>query len=101
FAAADALERARELGAPSRAVAIDPHDARAGEAGGERLLDPLCAAPHRLQVDVTAGRACARNRPCGAAVMAVQTPVRGVQHEPSGAALAARVPAAGFAGEDG
>ena len=62
FAAPDAFQRARELAAAPRAVAVDAHDARAGKARGQRLLDALRAAPHRLQVDVAAGRAGARDR---------------------------------------
>src|SRR5690606_33555875 len=83
------------------AVAIHPHDAGAGEALGERLLDALGAAAERPQVDVAASRAGARNRRLGAAVVAAKAPVGGVHDKPHGAALAAGRPTAGLAREDG
>jgi len=69
FAAPQPLERAHELGAPACAVTIDAHDARAGKACRERLLHALCAAAHRFEVHVAAGRARARDAFLRTAVM--------------------------------
>src|SRR5262249_57506776 len=90
------LERADELVAPPCAVAVDPHEARAGKARRQRLFHALRAAPHRLEVDVAAGRARARNAFLGAAVMATKAPIGGVQDEVGGAASASGAPAAGL-----
>src|SRR4051812_14452782 len=55
FAAADGIQRGDQGVAPPSAIAIDAHDTGIWESLGERLLDALGAAPHRLQVDVPAG----------------------------------------------
>ena len=99
LAARDALQRARELAAAARAVAVDAHDARLREARGERFLDALRAAAHRLQVEVAAGRAGARDGAFRAAVVAAQPAVGLVQHHARRAARATGGPAAGVAGE--
>src|SRR5205085_2828825 len=100
FASADLRQRARQLATAASSIAVDPHDARARKAGRERLLDALRTPAHGLEIDVATRRAAARNRLLGAAVMAVQASIRGVEHEPSSAALAARVPAARLARQD-
>src|SRR5258708_22377398 len=101
LAAPDLDQGARELGAPARAVAVDAHDARFREARGERLFHALRAAAHGLEIHIAAGRARARNGLLRAAMVAVQASIGGMQHEPPGAARAARIPAAGVARQHG
>ena len=72
FAAADAFQRAREFAAAADAVAVDAQDARLREQRGQRLLDPLGAAPERPEIDVAAGRASVRDRLLRTAVMTAQ-----------------------------
>src|SRR5690606_9130055 len=95
----DLVQRAHEVGAPARAVAVDAYHAGGGKSILQRLLDPLRAATDRLQIDVSAGGAGARHRLLGTAVVAAKPHVSGMQHHSGGAALAGGAPAAGFAGE--
>src|SRR3954468_7783937 len=97
FAAPHLGECARELAATAGAIAVDAHDARLRKVRGESLLHALRTAAHCFQVDVAAGRACAWNGMLRPAMVAVESPIGCVQHEPSRTARAARVPAAGFA----
>src|SRR6185369_1911911 len=102
-----AFQRARELAALAGIVPVDAQDAGIGKNPGQRFLDALRTASERLQVDVAAGGADARNRFFGAAVVAAQSTARlaralgrGVQNQARAAARAARCPAASLAGEN-
>ena len=99
FAPPDVFQRAHKIGSTPCAVAVDAHDPGAGKKRGQCLFYALRAASHRLQIHVAAGRTVARNRRLGAAMVAAQATVGGVQNHASGAALAPGCPAAGFAGE--
>src|SRR6185369_17093665 len=92
-----AVAHARECAFAPRAVAVDALDARVRKTGDERALEPLRAVAERHEVDIAAF-GTSPQQPLGMAAM-VATKIGGLamDDEPSAAARAPRLPAAGRA----
>jgi len=90
----DAIENAGEGPLALRAVAVDAHDARSRECGGQRALEALRAVPEGYEVDVAAVGTCSREPLDVAAMMAAQIRGFAVDDEAGAATRAAGLPAA-------
>jgi hypothetical protein len=97
----DLLAHRLERAANARRVAVDAGDAGVRKRLGERRLDPLRAETARVQVDVAARRARARDALGVAAVVAAQARRLAVHDQPRAAARAPGLPGAGRALERG
>src|SRR5690606_12411220 len=97
--------RKKLLGTPfeARRVRVDPGDAGIGEPLSQELLDPLGDAAHRLQIHISAGRACTRNRRVATAVMTLKpstASLHPMQHHMRGTVCTLADPSARGASQD-